>query len=163
MALRQFADLAHDDEQIYDLSKGMPDGYEPPEYPYGLQFTLSSDDLAKAGGEGGIPGATMRFSAMAEVTSVFKGIKDSRIELEIDEFAGEDGKFFDLANPACICLCGRELEKMELDDDAERGDTIHLIGTARLENYTSSEWGDRVTLQVTELTFEDESSESREG
>ena len=53
---------------------------------------------------------------------------------------------------------------MGLEADCERGDTIHLIGTVRVESVSSTEWGgDRVTLQVTELTYaEDESSEARD-
>lgn len=165
MALRQLHDMAHDDDRLYDLSKGMPDDYEPPEYPGGLCFSLTKEDLAKAGADGGEPGATMRFSAMGEVTSIFKGIDDCRIELEITQFAGEDGKFFEPSQPGCICLCGPELEKMDLEADCERGDLIHLIGTARMESSSSTEWGgDMVCLQITELTYaEDESQESRGG
>lgn len=164
MAMHNMADMAHNDEQLYDMSKGMPSTYEPPEYPSGLCFSLPESDLEQAGALSGEPGDTMRFSAMGEVTSIFKGIKDTRIELQLGEFAGEDGKFFELSEPAYICLCGAELEKMGLDADCERGDTIHLIGTARMESSSSTEWGgERCSLQVTELTFEDESQESREG
>lgn len=164
MALRQFASLAHDDSDMYDMSKGMPDGYEPPEYPSGCCLSLSREDLAKAGAEEGEPGATMRFSAMGEVTSVFKGIDSCRIELQVGEFAGEDGKFFDLENPTYVCLCQTELEKMDLDADCERGDLIHLIGTARLESTSSTEYGgDMCSLQIIEMAFEDESQESRDG
>lgn len=163
MALRQMHSLAYDDEELYDCAKGMPDDYEPPAYPGGCSFQISLADLEKAGAEDGEPGDTMRFAAMAEVTSVFKGLKDCRIELEICLFAGEDGQFFDLTQPAAICLCGPELEKMDLDADAERGDMIHLIGTARLDSTTSSEWGEMATLQIVEMTYEDESEESREG
>ena len=164
MPLRNLVSLAHTDDELYDLSKGMPRDWEPPEFPSGLSLCLTKEDLAEAGGEGGEPGHTMNFSAMGEVTSIYKSIDECRIELQIGEFAGEDGKFFDLSSPAYMCLCGPELEKMDLDDDCERGDTIHLIGTARLDSTSSTEYGgDMVTLQITHLTFEDESSESREG
>ena len=164
MALRKMAPMAYDDEQIFDLSKGMPHDWTPPEYPPTLQFSVSKDDLAKAGGEDAEPDASMRFSAMGVVTSVTNGREHCRVELELTQFAGEDGQFADLTNPTPICLCGPELERMDLEADCECGDTIHLIGTARVESVVSSEWGgDRVLLQVTELTYEDESSESREG
>lgn len=153
--------MAHDDEQLFDLSKGMGKDYEPPEYPGGLCFSISREDLERVGGEGGEPGHTMSFSAMGEVTSIFKNMDGARIELQVGELAGEDGKFFDLDQPAYLCLCGPELEKMDLDADCERGDTIHLIGMARLESSASTEYADMVTLQVTDLTFEDESTESR--
>jgi hypothetical protein len=156
--------MALDDDQIYDLCKGTVEGYEPPEYPNRLQFSMSAEDFAKADAEGGDPGDTMRFSAMAEVTSVMRGIDDSRIELEISMFAGEDGKFFDLTMPPCICLCGPELEKLGLDDDAERGDLLHLTGMLRMESVSDNEWsGRRVSLQITDLAFvENESDESTE-
>lgn len=162
--LRQLHDMSNSEDQLYELSKGMPDSWMPPEYPSGLCFSLTQDDLERAGAESGEPGASMRFSAMGEVTSIFKGIDTCRIELQIGEFAGDDGKFFDLENPAYICLCQDELEKMDLDDDCERGDLIHLIGTARLESLSDTEYGGQMcSLQVVELSFEDESAESREG
>lgn len=164
MALRQLASMAHTDDQLYDMGKSMPPDYEPSEYPGGLCFCLCAEDLAKAGGEGGEPGATMPFAAMGEVTAIYKSADSCRIEVQLGEFAGEDGKFFELTSPAYICLCGPDLEKMDLDADCERGDTIHLVGTVRLESTSSSEFGDMATLQITDLSYvEDESQESREG
>lgn len=164
MAWASLVSLAHDDEDKYDLGKGMPDSWEAPDYPTGCSFSLSAADLAKAKAEGGEPGDSMRFSAMGEATSIFKSLDGCRIEIEIGSFAGDDGKFFELESSTCICLTQSELEKMDLDAGCERGDTIHLIGTARMESASSTEYGgDRVCLQITELTFEDESEESREG
>ena len=125
MSLRKLADLRYDDEELYDRSKGMPPDYEPPEYPGGMCFCISKDDLEKAGGGDIEPNATMPFSAMGEVTSTFQGRDNCRIEVEINEFAGADGKFFDLSSPACICFQGPELEKVELSGNAERGDMVH--------------------------------------
>lgn len=164
MALPSPKSVAYDDDELYDRTRGMPNGYEPPEYPPGLLFCISKEDLAEAGGEGGDVADVMHFSAMGEVTSVFKSMKDVRIELEVTEFAGPDGKFFDLENPVGVCLCGPELEKIELSDSAERGDLIHLIGSVRIEHASSTEYGgDMVGLQITDLTYEDESEESRKG
>ena len=162
MGFQSLRSMAYDDDEMLDRMIG-PD-FTPPEHPPGLMFSISKDDLEKAGAVGGDPDDTMRFSAMCEVTSVFRGRQDCRIELEMTMFAGEDGKFFDLSQPAHICLCGPELEKLELDDDAERGDMIHLIGTARMGSSSDTEWGGQTTmLQITELTCEDESNEAREG
>lgn len=152
-----------DDEKLDRIigAGSMPD---TPDYPYGLMLCLTKADLLKAEPEAGKIHDEMKFSAMGEVMSVFEHADDCRIELEVKQFAGADGKFFDLEEPAHICLTRCELDKIDLDEDAERGDTIHLIGTARLENRSSSEYGgDRATLQITHLTFEDESSESRAG
>lgn len=170
MALRQLHSVAHDDDDLWDMSKGMPSGYEPPEFPPGLIFGLNARDLAAISDGDMEPGATMRFAAMGEVTSVHKSVDCCRIELCVDEFADEDGHFKELDQPAHICLCERELEKMDLDTkhedgtEIELGDTIHLVGTARLETVSSSEWGEGVTLQIVELGYiENESQESREG
>ena len=78
MALRDLRSLAYDDDELYDKSRGMPDGWEPPEYPPGCCFSLPKADLMRMGGDGGRPGQTMRFSAMCEVTSVHDAIDDSR-------------------------------------------------------------------------------------
>lgn len=164
MAFRQLKSVAHDDEELWDKSRGMPDGYEPPEYPPGMCFCLCEDDLEAAGVTGAKPNATMRFSAMGEVTSTFMDREDCRIEVQLTEFAGEDGKFFDLSQPAHICFTGPELEKVEMSDNAECGDTVHLIGEARLESMSDSEFGGQMArLQITHLTYEDESAESRMG
>lgn len=163
MALRSYSDLGHDDEDRYDLEKGMPESYSAPDYPPGCCFSISAEDLAAAGAEGGEPGDEMRFSAMGEVTSIYKSMDGCRVEIQIGEFAGEDGKFNDLSAPAYVCLCERELGKMGLEPDCERGDMIHLIGTAHLQSSSSTEYGgDMCMLQITSLTYEDESSESRD-
>lgn len=170
MTLRHMADMAHDDEQLYDLAKDMPKGYEPPEYPSGLCFSIPKSVLDATGGEDGSPDDTMRFSAMGEVTSVFRGRDNCRVELRLTQFAGEDGKFTDLDEDddrpwmtPSICLCGPELGRMDLEADCELGDTIHLIGTVRLESLSNDGFsGEQARLQVIQLACEDESTESTE-
>ena len=160
-----------DDDEKWDLDKDLPEGVEPPDYPHGLTMTLSEEDLEKVGCCEGEPGDTTRFAAMAEVTSVHVSEDDARVELQVGEFAGEDGKFIDLTHPAYISLTHRELGKMGLDCDCEVGDTIHLMGEAKLVSISrmkgfavdeeDADSIDMVTLQVTHLGFEDESAESR--
>ena len=87
------------------------------------------------------------------------------------QFAGDDGKFIDLDDDdempwmaPSICMRGPDLDKLGLEADCELGDTIHLIGTVRLESLSNDGFsGERARLQIVELSFEDESSESREG
>lgn len=155
-------EMAYDDEEILDRLIG-PEG-KIPDYPPGLCFSLSGDTIKAIGAEGIKPDDSMRFSAMGEVTSVYVGREDCRIELQVSHFAGPDGKFQELEMPSHLCLCGPELNKMELEADCERGDTIHLIGEARLEGKSDTEWaGEQYSFQVTKLTYEDESDEAREG
>lgn len=163
MALAPLKSIAHDDEDMFDLAKGMPDDWTPPEYPSGCCFTISQTDLEKAGGEGGDLADVLNFSAMGEATSIFRDMDDCRIELEITEFAGPDGKFFTLQNPAHICLRRSQLEKIDLGEDAERGDFLHMVGIAHIAHMRSDEYGgDMVGLQITHLSYlEDESTETR--
>lgn len=164
MALRLLRSLAYTDDELYDRAKGMPSDYTPPEYPGGMCFCIPKDDLEKAGGADAAPNQTMRFSAIGEVTNTFQGREDCRIEVELTQFAGEDGKFFELSSPAHICFCGPELEKVEMSDNAERGDMVHLIGTVRVESLSDNEYGGpTVSLQIIELKYEDASAQSREG
>lgn len=160
MTLRQYADMAMSDDDRYDIEA---QGVDAPDYPPTLCFCIDEKDLEQAGAAGGDIHDTMRFSAMGEVQSVNIRADWTRIELKLCEFAGEDGKFFGLTTPAHICLCDQELEKLDLDADCELGDMLHLIGTARLEGVSRSEFAKQATLQIVELTVEDESQESREG
>lgn len=172
MALRNLKSMAHSDEALYDLSKGMGKDYEPPGYPSGLSFSIPQSVLDEAGGEDGNPDDTMQFAVMAEVTSIFRGRDDSRVEMRVTQFAGEDGKFIDVSDDddnmpwmcPSICLQGADLEKLELEADCDLGDTLHLIGTVRLESMSNDGFsGERALLQITHLEVEDESSENREG
>ena len=177
-------DMAYDDEELYDRAKAMKEGpaVEPPSHPYGLTFSIAPDKLAEAGLEDGEPGDTSDFSAMGEVTSCHRSTKDSRVEVRLTQFAGEDGQFVDLgaddassgetqaipfptsAAPT-ISLQQRELDKLGLDADCEIGDTIHLVGQVRLESTSKHEYGGECCqLQITHLaSVENESEESRDG
>ena len=168
MAMRALNSVAYDDYERFQRSGrrlGMPDDDEGPEFPPNLQFSISSEDLKKAGGEGGDIDDVMHFAAMGEVTSLIYTREMTRIELKVEQFAGDDGKFFDLTTPAHICLCGPELEKMDIEADCDVGDMIHLIGMVRHDGRSNTEYGgDMVMLQITHLdAAEDESTESREG
>lgn len=165
MAMKALRKMAYNDYERYQRSGHGASDPEPPEFPPNLQFSITAEDLEKAGGEDGDIDDVMHFSAMGEVTSIVCIREMTRVELQVGQFAGDDGKFFELSQPAYISLCGPELEKMEMEANCERGDTIHLIGTVRYEGHSDTEYGgDMVTLQITELTAaEDESEESRDG
>jgi hypothetical protein len=148
-------------DRIMDQSKAGPD---QPDYPPGLQFTISREDLGKFCEGDCAPGMTLRFAAMGTATSVMRDMDGCRIEVELGEMAGDDGKFVKMDSPPSVCLCGPEMEKIDLEEDCERGDMLHLIGTARVERTTSHEFGgDMVSLQIIELAVEDESEENRDG
>lgn len=157
---RQMSSMEYDDEEKLDRLIG-PE-IEPPDYPDGLRFTMAKGDLGKICAGNCAPGMVLRFAAFGTATSVYRDRESTRIEVSLTEMAGEDGKFVAMEQSPAICLCGPELEKLDLADECERGDTIHLVGTARVENTSSTEFGgDSIGLQITELSVEDESEESR--
>jgi hypothetical protein len=160
MAFRQMSSMELDDDEKIDRMFGTPEGL--PDYPPGLQFTIDKADLGKFCDGECSPGMTLRFAAMGNATSVYRSVDSVRIEVELREMAGEDGKFVEMDRPPSICLCGPELEKLDLDEECERGDMIHIIGTARVESLSSPAYGgDMVGLQIVEMCVEDESEESR--
>ena len=160
MTYKPLISVEYSDDDLIDRYMGSEP--EMPSFPPGLCFTLNKETLAELGVEGIKPDDTMRFAAMGTVTSIYAATDNCRIELELDEFAGPDGKFHDLKMPANICLCAPELEKMELEADCERGDMIHLVGEARLKSMMDSEYGDSACFQIEQLNCEDESTESRQ-
>lgn len=163
MAFRpMMSSLEYSDDEKFDQIIG-PD-MEPPDYPAGLQFTIDKSDLGKICDGDCSPGMTLRFAALGTATSVYRARESTRIEVELSQMAGEDGKFVEMDRAPSICLCGPELEKLDLADECERGDAIHVIGTARVESLSSPSFGgDTVGLQITEMCIEDESEESRDG
>lgn len=161
-AFHRMVDMEWSDEDKYDHA--MAHEVEPPDYPPGLQFIISRDDLEKfCDASECQPGSSIRFAAMGVATSINRGMGECLIEVELTEMAGEDGQFAPLDNPAAISLCSPELERLDLDEECERGDTIHIIGTARVERTSSPRYGgDSVTLQIVEAAIEDESDENRD-
>lgn len=152
--------LEYDDDDILDRMVGQD--VEPPSFPPNLCFSISEDELEQAAGATGNVGDCMAFAAMAEVSSVHISEAGRRVELTIKQFAGDDGKFFDLKMDGHICFCDYELDKLGLDCDCEVGDMIHLMGDVCLKAVHRSEFGQTAELQITSLTFEDESTESRD-
>lgn len=63
----------------------------------------------------------------------------------------------------CISLCEEEMEKLDLDDDVEPGDTIHLFCMAKVTSVSKRADEDknccRVELQITEIACENEGTE----
>ena len=64
----------------------------------------------------------------------------------------------------CIALTEVELEKLDLEEDCEVGDMIHISGFARVtsisKNETDSGCRCRIELAITDLAVEDENTEA---
>lgn len=63
-----------------------------------------------------------------------------------------------------ICLCEDELKKLNLSDDVESGDMIHLVAMGKVTNVNKSDdngkKGVRVEITLTNMAVEDESHET---
>ena len=72
----------------------------------------------------------------------------------------------DVPSGLCLSLTEVELSKLNLSDDAEVGDVIHLVAFAKVTSIskhdTSSGCKCRVELAIYELEVEDESTEGEE-
>jgi len=66
-----------------------------------------------------------------------------------------------------ICLTQDELQKVDLDDDCEVGDTIDLRAFARVTSKSASDGPNgrqcRIELQIEQLAVENENTESEDG
>ena len=159
---RQMADMAYSDDEILD--RRMPQRPEPPEYPTELSFSVSQEVVERCGGEGECrPGDTVRFAAMAEATAMSRKIDGCRIEVELTMLSLGDGQLTDLdeGERPMLCLLDGTMERLDLDDEAQSGDLLHLIGTVRVESADESRYsaGRRLTLQIVEMCVEDEDQE----
>lgn len=159
--MQRLASMEYDDDEILDRMLDMQSDFEPPEYPVGLQFSMRREDLEQIVDGEFAPDHSMRFSAIGVATSVMQDREDCRIEMLLEHMAGPDGKFVEIENPPSIALTGPECEKLEVEQECERGDWLHLIGTMRVERTHDHEFGSMVTLQIVEMAVEDESEESR--
>jgi hypothetical protein len=72
----------------------------------------------------------------------------------------------DIPPGLCLCLTERELEKLDLDDDCEVGDTIHLFALCRVTSKSKRDTGSgaecRIELAIDEMEVEDEDLENAE-
>lgn len=70
----------------------------------------------------------------------------------------------DVPHGLCICLTEAELEKLDLDDDAQIGDMIHGFFMARVTSISKNDNGAgakcRIELAITDLALEDEDTET---
>lgn len=64
--------------------------------------------------------------------------------------------------PICICLDENDLAKLDLEDDCEPGDTIHLMAMASVKSVTKRDGTCRIELQVEKMSVESEDEEDVE-
>jgi hypothetical protein len=161
---RPLKSMALSDDEIYDWAKaraGMSE--EPPEYPPGMRFTVREGDFGALGVDVARPGESVRFAALARATSVRRDNDGCRMEVEIDFLSLSDSDMVELGEIGrpCLCLDQNDHDRLDLDDEVDRGDMLHLIGTAKVEAVEDTQWGGKaLTLQVVEAAVEDEDLEA---
>jgi hypothetical protein len=157
-------DLELDDDQKFDLKQQMKAGYEPPDYPMGVRFTVCEPDFEALGIDAPRPEQMISFSMIGECMSANRSIGSCRMELEIVFLSLGDGEMCEMTCRPCLCLDEMVHERLDLDEDsAERGGVLHLIGMARVEETNDPSFGQQsVTLQVVSASCEDEGAETAE-
>ncbi len=60
----------------------------------------------------------------------------------------------------CISLTHEELDKLDLEDDCEIGDLLHMVCMARVKSVNKNESGCRIEMEIFDIeTLEDENTE----
>ena len=66
----------------------------------------------------------------------------------------------------CLCLTQNELDKLDLEDDCEVGDMVHLFCMAKVTSVSKREVNGepdcRIELQITHIACEDEDDENED-
>jgi hypothetical protein len=164
---RPLKSLQLDDEDQYDWLKKQRLGpaIDPPEYPPGMCFTVYEPHFEALGIGECNPGESVKFAAMVRATSVMRNTEGCRIEAEIDFLSLGDGQLVELADGVrpSISLDENDHERLDIEEDCQRGDLLHLIGTAQIMECSDTEYGGRaLRLQITHASVEDESAEGDE-
>lgn len=64
----------------------------------------------------------------------------------------------------CLSLTEDELEKLDLDDDVEAGDTLHFMALATVKSVSKNDYNGekscRIELQITRMAVENEDDEA---
>lgn len=162
MAWSALVSMELDDEEKYDLSQER--GFET-DYPPGLRFTVHACCFgALEIGDGYAHGSSTRFAAMATVMAINIGESDCRVELQIEMLSLGDGPFVDLDRKPFVCFSRREMDRLDLDSDCERGDLLHMNGLARIVEIDKprEDFGgeDSITLQIEQIAIENESDDA---
>lgn len=93
------------------------------------------------------------------------------VDLSRSDEEKEDAQSFNYEAPdyppgLSICLTQDELEKLDLEDDCEVGDMIHMHCIARVTSVSKKEVNGendcRIELQITHISAEDEDDENDE-
>ena len=93
------------------------------------------------------------------------------VDLAIQPTEIENVKIMPMAAPSepyypyglCICLDSQTIEKLDLEDDIECGDTVHFHCMAKCTSVSDNQnSGKRIELQITSMSCEDEDAENEE-
>jgi hypothetical protein len=162
-AFRNLRSMELSDDERFDWLDRRSEPMEPPDYPPGMCFTVRESDFGALGVEGVAPGQTVDFAALARATSVSRDMDGCRVEAEIMLLSLGDGEMVELDDMMrpCICLDEGDHERLDLDEECESGDVLHLIGVAQVKSIGDSQWGGKtMCLQIIQACVEDEDRET---
>jgi hypothetical protein len=103
-----------------------------------------------------------RFKKMVSMERTDEEKHDARREM----FSSPIDDMPDVPPGLCICLTESELSKLDLDDDVEVGDMLHMFAMAKVTSVSKHDTGSgpkcRVELSITDMEIEDEDDEDGE-
>lgn len=92
---------------------------------------------------------------------------DEKMEARMENLSPSISDMPDVPYGLCICLTEVELDKLNLDDDCEVGDLVHLFAMAKVTSVSKTDTGNgakcRIELSIVALEIEDEDDEAPDG
>lgn len=88
---------------------------------------------------------------------------DEKMEARVASYSPSIADMPDVPAGLCICLTESELEKLDLDDDCEIGDMLHMMCMAKVTSISKQDSGSgakiRIEMSIVMMSVEDESTE----
>ena len=88
---------------------------------------------------------------------------EEKVEEAVERIMPEPMDIPDVPYGLCISLTEKELEKLDLDDDCDVGDLVHLFAMAQVTSVSKRDTGNgsecRIELSIVSMAIEDESTE----
>lgn len=98
-----------------------------------------------------------------KMVSMERTLEEKALERAKNEYPPPVLQMPDVPSGLCLCLTETELDKLDLEEECEVGDMIHLFAMARVTSISKQDTGDgprcRIELAITDMAVEDEDTE----